>query len=372
MTISPIDMQNTRMQMGQQEIQSQSQQIAGLQNSKLDDAAKDKKLREACQGFESIFIQKMWEQMRATVPESSFMHGKEEKFWQGMYDQELAKHMASAGGIGLADMMYEQMTRSLVSASRTTASSKGGMDTGSGFTAQAAPLVPEAPKAAPATPAAPQAVAAVATPTAASMYSGAAEQPQAPSVEISKPNEAQPAQPVMQSAQAAQPSQAVQDDTPMAVRQALANIQQNDATHTPTAAINNAQQAREMAAARLPNHAVLPRQNGSTPHTGTTAHAAESMVAANVAAVQMPTQPVQAAAPVQPAPVQPASAEALHDVAAALLTQGPVGDMPLTHNTPAQGPMPTFVSTAPQAAAAPAQTPVSPASPCSRLARPHR
>ena len=77
--------------------------------------AKDKKqkLREACEGFESVFIQKMWEQMRATVPESSLMHSKDEKIWQGMYDQELSKKMAHAGGIGLADMMMSQLGKNL-------------------------------------------------------------------------------------------------------------------------------------------------------------------------------------------------------------------------------------------------------------------
>ena len=78
-------------------------------------AGKDKKakLREACEGFEAVFIQKMWEQMRATVPENGLMHSKDEKLWQGMYDQELSKKMAGAGGIGLADMMMTQLGKNL-------------------------------------------------------------------------------------------------------------------------------------------------------------------------------------------------------------------------------------------------------------------
>lgn len=82
---------------------------------------KEKKLREACEGFESVFIQKMWEQMRATVPDSGLLKGREEKFWQGMYDQELAKTMTKAGGIGLADMMYEQLSINLRRAGKNTA-----------------------------------------------------------------------------------------------------------------------------------------------------------------------------------------------------------------------------------------------------------
>lgn len=82
------------------------------------DAAREKKLRKACEGFEAVFIQKMWESMRASLPRDGLMHSREEQFWQGMYDQELGKSMASAGGIGLADMMMSQLSRNLRSASQ--------------------------------------------------------------------------------------------------------------------------------------------------------------------------------------------------------------------------------------------------------------
>ena len=88
-----------------QDVQNKLTALGGSKN--LSPEAKAKKLREACEGFESIFIQKMWQEMRKTVPQNGMMHGKEEHYWQDMYDQELAKKMTSAGGIGLADMMYE-------------------------------------------------------------------------------------------------------------------------------------------------------------------------------------------------------------------------------------------------------------------------
>jgi Rod binding domain-containing protein len=78
----------------------------------------------------------MWEQMRATIPESGLLKGREERFWQSMYDQELAKTMAGAGGIGLADMMYEQLSRTLRSASKDTADAVSGP---SGFAEAVAP-----------------------------------------------------------------------------------------------------------------------------------------------------------------------------------------------------------------------------------------
>jgi Rod binding domain-containing protein len=83
----------------------------------------------------------MWEQMRATIPESGLLKGREERFWQSMYDQELAKTMAGAGGIGLADMMYEQLSRSLRSASKDTADAVGGQPSGFAEAVAPAPLL---------------------------------------------------------------------------------------------------------------------------------------------------------------------------------------------------------------------------------------
>lgn len=125
------------------ELQARLAGIGGLNGPRLTPEAKAKKLREACEGFESVFIQKMWQEMRNTIPKGGLMHGKEERFWQDMYDQELSKSMTSAGGIGLADMMYAQLSRNLVSASRSAA----GASQGAAFAPQAAPLLPPAPAA---------------------------------------------------------------------------------------------------------------------------------------------------------------------------------------------------------------------------------
>ena len=115
-----------------------SARLSSLHHSSLSPEAKEKKLREACEGFESIFIQKMWQEMRKTVNQGSFLHGREEQFWQDMYDQELAKKMTSAGGIGLANMMYEQLSSHLSSASRATARAQ---DNGRAFAPSQAPLL---------------------------------------------------------------------------------------------------------------------------------------------------------------------------------------------------------------------------------------
>lgn len=123
------------------DLQARLAGLGDLGGKRLSPEAKAKKLREACEGFESVFIQKMWQEMRNTLPKSGLLHGREEQFWQDMYDQELSKKMTSAGGIGLADMMYEQLSRNLVSASRSAA----GPGHNAGFSPSAAPLLPERP-----------------------------------------------------------------------------------------------------------------------------------------------------------------------------------------------------------------------------------
>ena len=81
---------------------------------------KEKQLREACEGFEAVFLQKIWEQMRQGIPKSGLMESRDQEMYQSLFDVELSKKMASAGGIGLADMLYEQLNVKLGKASRAT------------------------------------------------------------------------------------------------------------------------------------------------------------------------------------------------------------------------------------------------------------
>ena len=71
-----------------------------------------KKLREACEGFEAMFLSMMYKQMRATVPESDLFGKKSNaiKIFEDMRDTELMNAAAKSGGIGLADMMYKQLS----------------------------------------------------------------------------------------------------------------------------------------------------------------------------------------------------------------------------------------------------------------------
>ena len=78
-------------------------------------AKDDKELKLACQEFESYFLQTMWRAMRKTVDTSgSFLQpGQAETIFQDLLDEESSKAAASTGRLGLADMMYKQMSRQM-------------------------------------------------------------------------------------------------------------------------------------------------------------------------------------------------------------------------------------------------------------------
>ncbi len=67
------------------------------------------KLRKACTDFEAVFISKMWEQMRATIPKGGMLQSPQEEMYRSMFDREFTEKMAQDGGIGLGDMLYNQL-----------------------------------------------------------------------------------------------------------------------------------------------------------------------------------------------------------------------------------------------------------------------
>ena len=81
-----------------------------MDTSGISAEAESKKLREACQGFEAMFLDIMFKEMRNTVPENTlFGESQGEKIWHSMLDTELMQNVAKSGGLGIADMMYDNL-----------------------------------------------------------------------------------------------------------------------------------------------------------------------------------------------------------------------------------------------------------------------
>jgi flagellar protein FlgJ len=67
----------------------------------------------AAREFEAYFLQMMLREMRRTIPqqeEGMFAKSTAEEIFTDKLDEQRARDMAAAGGIGLADMMVMQMT----------------------------------------------------------------------------------------------------------------------------------------------------------------------------------------------------------------------------------------------------------------------
>ena len=89
----------------------------------VNEAAKnqqDKELKEACKGFEAMFLNMMYKQMRATVPtDDLFGESNAKKVYQEMHDEKLMDSIAQGGGVGLADMLYKQLSKDAAAKSNT-------------------------------------------------------------------------------------------------------------------------------------------------------------------------------------------------------------------------------------------------------------
>ena len=79
--------------------------VNGKAKSKQDAA-----LKEACKGFEAMFLNMMYREMRATVPENDIIKKSNAiKIFEDMRDTEMTKKIADGGGIGLGDLIYQQL-----------------------------------------------------------------------------------------------------------------------------------------------------------------------------------------------------------------------------------------------------------------------
>lgn len=77
----------------------------------IQDDKEKAKLKEVCKDMEAVYLNLMLSKMRATVPKSKLMgDSSQEEMFRSLLDSEMTKNLAKAGGIGLADMLYRQLT----------------------------------------------------------------------------------------------------------------------------------------------------------------------------------------------------------------------------------------------------------------------
>lgn len=73
----------------------------------------DEKLKEACREMEAYFIQQLYKTMKTSTQlgEGIITKGQHEEIFEDMLIEEQSKEATKAGGIGLADMLYKQLSK---------------------------------------------------------------------------------------------------------------------------------------------------------------------------------------------------------------------------------------------------------------------
>ncbi|MGD9212360.1 MAG: rod-binding protein [Desulfobacteraceae bacterium] len=70
------------------------------------------KRKAVCKEFESLFLNYLLKEMRATIPKSGFLDGGQaEQIYTAMYDERIAQEMADRGGIGLAEIIEKSLLK---------------------------------------------------------------------------------------------------------------------------------------------------------------------------------------------------------------------------------------------------------------------
>ena len=75
-------------------------------------AERDQEIKDASTQLEAILLKMMYNEMWKTVPKDTlFGDDNAMEIYRDMYHEELTKQIAEDGGIGLADFIYQQMTK---------------------------------------------------------------------------------------------------------------------------------------------------------------------------------------------------------------------------------------------------------------------
>ncbi len=72
------------------------------------------KLLETCKKLESVFVNMMFKQMQSTVQKSELVDGGfGEDVYNDMLTEEYSEKASQCNGVGLAQMMYKQLSRNI-------------------------------------------------------------------------------------------------------------------------------------------------------------------------------------------------------------------------------------------------------------------
>jgi flagellar protein FlgJ len=87
----------------------------GKIKTKAIDPEKDKELKDACAGFEAIYMHTVLKSMRKTLPGNAlFKEDNTSSIYQSMQDQQLSEHLSKGkSSLGLKEVLYESLKDSI-------------------------------------------------------------------------------------------------------------------------------------------------------------------------------------------------------------------------------------------------------------------
>ena len=112
MDISSINLGNTlTSQLQLQKVQDEGKDFEAVLSEAVENKD-DKALKEACKEIEQYMLSSIFKQMKAStqVGERLIEKGDYEEMFEDYLVDEQCKTMCEAGGVGLADMMYKQLS----------------------------------------------------------------------------------------------------------------------------------------------------------------------------------------------------------------------------------------------------------------------
>lgn len=82
-----------------------------LENTSQIKNASDEGKKQAAEGFESIFVNKLLEEMKSTVGNWGFEKEEAGEQVQGIFSLYLSEYVAQNGGLGLGKDIYQYLTK---------------------------------------------------------------------------------------------------------------------------------------------------------------------------------------------------------------------------------------------------------------------
>ncbi|MDJ0818291.1 MAG: rod-binding protein [Desulfobacterales bacterium] len=83
--------------------------LKSAENATVDPS--DPALKAACQEMESLFVNHLFKEMRATIQKSGLISGgRAEEIFTSMLDTELSSAISASRGIGLAEILFKQLS----------------------------------------------------------------------------------------------------------------------------------------------------------------------------------------------------------------------------------------------------------------------